>query len=776
MAKGSFDNNRDGIDDNIDRRPGNSDFTAAYSKIYDPRNEKEFSNSLEPQNELEEREIERVLRANMEAEEVMKAAQADVHFFPDIGKFIIPAENTWAAHVQLVEDDNTRLKFSPEKYQFFDKIVADKLKLAALTDEKHKDYAKYEPLRTNLEVLRNDIIGMYLSDGGFDPGDEVYVPLITGIANVLGDALANDTPIKRPFTKHMSLDVANVEAVGAAEMYKFLLEGQDKNPLFTAGIFRPLMRSIRETMGLPERNWGLLPLEHTPFSPEALSAPPPKMGTLVGDKIAPAQSAPVSLDCNTLLTTAKKFHDVADLNVSAKANSVEEARKILRGLKNLQFGELDVQDWLSTGTPPEQIAKAEALSKLVMIYAGQLTNAKTDAPYLLANHDVKEGSDAAGACAIMIGEHALSMLTEGSAEYQKLEQLLDSMPQEQNLRTGQSTTRLLALIETGLTHIAGKTLDSRTPVETLIEMRNRIQAHAKQLRSVDTLEIPAREESVELGREILRKLRGLSFSNRPVEEMIDSGKPEEKAAIAQKIEEMVELYKNMLAEASINNPDIINDARVKEANDAVDNFGHIISLMAAKEMPNSVATSMQISADATHDPHEWKNLLERTVDRLLVGIEGGLEKAVDSIDAHEQQQQKQDEEMAQEVIDAALQQADTAKRGKKRRRSQQSGYGMKKQQRLQRDLSADDAAAKQNRFAEVKEEKQASYMGLNAKDMAAIKNLGATLNKIGKQGKATVTPANISMSSTVAPNDKTAAELAIESIKSTKRNNHLRGS
>ena len=183
-------------------------------------------------------------------------------FWPDLGPFAIPPENTWAAHVQLINDSRKGLHFNPAKYPYFDHIVA-----ARFPDVMKPQNAG---LRTNLEVLRNDIMGMYLNDESFDRGDEVYVPLIATIANALGTALNNDKWWKRPFTKYISVDVANAPGVGAAEMYKHLLDIQDK-----PGVLGSLSEFIRSKLNMPTRAFGLRPLNQTPFSPQGLSAPQP---------------------------------------------------------------------------------------------------------------------------------------------------------------------------------------------------------------------------------------------------------------------------------------------------------------------------------------------------------------------------------------------------------------------------------------------------------------------------------------------------------------------
>lgn len=693
------DRNRDGLDDDIDRRLGNENDSVSYASRYDRSSEQEFTNLPEPHrllsSKIEEEQEQR-------AREAMSAAQQDVHFFPDVGKFIIPAENSWAAHADLVLNNDMRLHFNPDKY-FFDKIIADRLNIPALTDKSHPDFAKYKGLRTNLEVLRNDIIGQYLDDGGFDKGDEAYIPAIKGIAETLANALANDVWWKRPFVNFFSQDVANVEAVGAAEMYKFLLKQQDG----PSQIFTNFTRGVRQFMGTPDKNWGLLTLEKSPFSPEGLAAPPPHLSSLTS---APAPAAQVAQDVadkrvmeslSLINQVNNQFKPIENIVESDKEAAVEDGRTILRWLRNLQGTDRDVQDFLSAGSIAEQTAKAEALSGIVKLYANQVQQSA----HLHGDVQVKEGGDAAGGAAMMIAEHAMSMLPPGSPAHVLLASAIDTMPENYYERSTQSVARLLDHMELGLAKMSGQQMGGRTTIDRLVNASDRVYLHAMQLHSLDSLTQPKREESVELGREILRKLRGMMFSDKPIAEQMDTARPEEKAALIEKIEEMVEIYRNILADALVVNPALADDQRIKDANDAVGGMTHGIKLMASKDIPASVAQAQQISADVTQMPDQWKNLSDRAADRLLDTMEGALEAAVESLEQADQQQQK-DAELAQEAIEASLMQSHNHHNKRRRRRAQKSGMTAKKQQQLNRDFTMDDAAAGQGRFANQGEKKE----------------------------------------------------------------------
>ncbi|MCC6227421.1 MAG: hypothetical protein IT195_13595, partial [Microthrixaceae bacterium] len=470
-------------------------------------------------------------------------------------------------------------------------------------------------------------------------------------ATALGEGLSNDKGVRRVLMKSINVDAANGEGTGAAVLYNYLLSRQQK----PAGMLEGVRRRLCDVLGIVNCGWGLPGLETTPFSIEHLKAPPP----LRKQCFSPTELANACANDNDKMavlgaataTAAQNLRSVDTLAPPAREESVEEARTILRWLRNLQFSEPTLEEWLNQGTPAEQVGKAEALARLVEVYSGLAHQSAAGRPELLRDLSVEEAGDAAGAIAMALARHSLSMLPPGHAAVPQLETALDAMPERWEMREHQSVKRLLSVIETGIERMTGLAAHAQSPVERLVEISERIRDTARRMRSVDSLEPPAREESIELAREILRKLKNLKLGDTPVEELMTVGKPEDKAAFAQAIDEMAEMYRNLLSEAAHANPAIMNDPRIKEANDAVGTFSHAIALMAAKEIPSSVAAAQKISADVTQMPEDWKGLHHRTVDRLMKSMEGGLEQAVSELMA---QQQEQDENIAQEVVDTAL--------------------------------------------------------------------------------------------------------------------------
>jgi hypothetical protein len=737
MARGSGawgDSNRDGINDDFDRRPGNSTESSEYSRRYDPFSVQEFSNRLEPANQQQLDELRAQYEQGLtESRDAFIAAQSSVQIMPNVGKFIIPENRaSWIAHANLVKTDRAGLGFNPEKYIYFDKIIAERYKNPALTDPNHPDYAKFEGLRTNLEVLRNDIYSIFFKDGSFDPGDEWVLPDITGMAATIGDALNHDKWYKRPFLRSVSVDVANVEGIGARELYKHLLDSQDPEARNTS--FRNKLMAV---LNVPVRNWRLPPLEETPFSAEGLSAAPsPKdigldnialpslsQGQDIGDMAADKALRVVSI--------ARRLNDPQSLDVTTQENAIDEARTILRYLKNLKGTDQSVEEWISQGTPAEQQAKSEALSRLVEIYAGALKSGDSKSNEIRHGMVTTSANEAAGTIALSVAGHTLDTLPDNHARIMTLEDALTDYPASWEHRQNHSTARLLEIIETGIEFSSRQNVSDKTSIDRLVEMANRIESNARKLQSVNSMAAPARMESVELAREILRKLKKLGLGGSSLDSLMKSSDSDTKADLAQQLAEMTEIYQNIVAEALEKNPDLFSDRRIREANDAVGQFSHTIKLMAAKEIPTSHAASQQISADIANMPEEWKSLNGRTVDRLTQAMEGGLERAVADLQTRQQeQQQQQDEELASKSVENQLL-GEMAGKKKRRRRSSKTGgsasASLKKsaKRRNANDLNGDGVADK------------LQGLGLNEKDLIAIRQLGGNLRGMGEQFGAT---------------------------------------
>jgi hypothetical protein len=459
-----------------------------------------------------------------------------------------------------------------------------------------------------------------------------------------------------------------------------------------------------------------------------------------------------------LLDTAHLLQFPEALPVPAtEHNPVEKSRKTLRWLRNLQGIWQDMEHWMYIGDLPEQQTKAQYLQNLIMLYAGQVKMAQLTDPELLTHFTIDHANCAAGSIALSIALHTLESLPEGSSFISELDSRLDNIPPEWDNRQVQSVDKLIDAIESGLTHLLNKPLGDRSPIDRLVELSNNLQEAVRQLYTIDTLQDPAREESVELAREILRKLKNMSFSDKPIEESIDTGRPDEKLAFAKRISEMVEMYRNMLHEATLTNPEIINDIRVRAATDAANNCAHSVQIMAAKEITQNSTTLHQISADLGE--HGGKKFHSASLNKLMSRMEGGVEQAADEISSSKDQKQK-----ASFEAESAMQ-ADRVRRRRRQRHSNNI-------------VSNPNAAKRSNMINQhhlvvstLKDEDRPP--GLNNVDIAAIRQAGNSLRKSNKQANDMVvarnknvtknmygipmepaTPKTVAPASPVSPDDK----------------------
>jgi hypothetical protein len=768
MARGDWNG---GSDRDTDARPGSSSSSRSYDKIFDVRGESELSNR--PETSIQILRTVREQEAAVAAANSRLSAQSRVHMFQGVGKFVIPPEqykDTWSAHAELIKDHNQNLYFNPEKFPYFDAIIAEKLNLPALTDPKHRDYAKYEGLRTNLAVLRNDIIGIYVDDGSFDPSDVVHIPKIAAIAEAIGTGLKNDTWFRRPFVPSISMDVANVEAIGAREIYKQLIEQQTKS----AGPLEGLRSRFKHLLGMPELTWNLPPIENTPFSDQGLSAPPPPQRiSYTAEELAAA----CAKDNNRLVElsedTARIALDVSSLETlkaPKRDTSTEEARRLFRFLRNLQQGDENVETWMGSGTPTEQVAKAQALHRLIEIYSGELHKATRARPEAFYNVIVDEASETAGGFAFGLAVHTANSLPPLSPEVVRLDTMIDAMPEVWDQRSQQSVKRLLDTLEAGLRHTMGADVSDKSAADRLVEFSAHIRDTAQKLRRAEDMDRPAREESIELAREILRRLKNIKFNDRPIEELT-RGDVEHKAEFAQKVDEMVDTYQTLLAEAAQNNPDILKDQRVLAANEAVGQFAHAISLMAAKEMHTDMAASQKISAEIAVMPEEWKDLDGKTVGKLAERMEGGLEQAVGELAAEQQEQQKREEETVQDVADSHHQHS----RRKRRRRSASSGLGAGGMRKVDRDIRADDIALNQGRFQESPGARATDRQPLlRPEDRAAVQAVSSNLRTINSIDMTNLAAVDIKPGDKIAPDDKGAVAF-VDQMREQRNNRNTQG-
>jgi hypothetical protein len=134
MARGDWQSSS-----STDGRPGSSSSSPSYDRIFDRRGESEFSNRPETSIQILDNTI-RQQEAIRTATNARLAEQSRVHVFQGVGKFIIPPDqykDTWAAHAELIKDTNQNLYFNPEKFPYFDKVIAEILGDSPIVNPKH---------------------------------------------------------------------------------------------------------------------------------------------------------------------------------------------------------------------------------------------------------------------------------------------------------------------------------------------------------------------------------------------------------------------------------------------------------------------------------------------------------------------------------------------------------------------------------------------------------------------------------------------------------------
>ena len=210
---------------------------------------------------------------------------------------------------------------------------------------------------------------------------------------------------------------------------------------------------------------------------------------------------------NELLVTARGVLAPERLLPPTKEDTVEIGRKTLRLLRNLQNVQMDMENWLRLDDSAVQLAKLELLQTLIDVYAGLVKLAHLHKPELLNHFTVENANFASGSIALSIALHTLEILPDDHAEIVALDACLEKIPEEWDVRQAQSVEHLLDDLEGGLSHLAGKPMGDKSPIDKLLEISEKIQQTARELYSIDSLEEPARAESIELAREILRRLK-----------------------------------------------------------------------------------------------------------------------------------------------------------------------------------------------------------------------------------------------------------------------------
>lgn len=345
-----------------DVAPGGSKNSPEYDRLYNPQSENEFSNLPENQVQLALKQLERE-RHEQKLSPAMKTALQRVQYWPNVGRFVIPRANNFQSHLRLVKfGAQVDIHFDPDTYTYFDKVIATAANRPDLFDPKHKDYAKHEDLRNNLAVLRNDIMGIYMNDGSFDPGDEKFVPLLVSVAQTIGEGIANNKGPLSGVKPAINLPLLEVEGEGAAHVYAFLVKQQTGN-----GLLGNLEAFLRRLSGRPDHRWGLPSIEETPFSADKLYATAPQ-DELCGcpPHVVNAQCAGMAADQHA--KARKQHNDVAVLSLDERNEALLHGHTILEWLKNIQFSDKSMSEWIETSGESEVREKTEIISRAILMF------------------------------------------------------------------------------------------------------------------------------------------------------------------------------------------------------------------------------------------------------------------------------------------------------------------------------------------------------------------------------------------------------------------------
>lgn len=377
----AFDNNPH--DDDFDGNPGSSENSEAFDRRYNRDGYSEFTNrpDMDDWQEFLYAEKDQAVSAHQQQ---LREAMTRVQYWPHAGRFIIPRQNTYAAHLALVREGNkVDIQFDPDTYLYFDKVIADRAAKPALFDPNHPDYAEYTTLRENLAVLRNDIMGIYMEDGSFDPGDEKYLPRLVQIAAEIGEALNADNRARNVVFPSLDTNIANIEAEGAAYMYEYIAERQAK-PTFLGQTWA----KIRDMLGQPSNQWQLPPIEQTAFSQAALLLPPPENENLAKAtqhelRIRAAQQAEeLRMQIDTSDTSA-----LGDVNAMERNEAVKHGKVIIEWLRNIKFTDKSPDD-LAQNYDPADTSDRDAMKLAATAFDQVMSSAQAHGVDLQGNEKI----------------------------------------------------------------------------------------------------------------------------------------------------------------------------------------------------------------------------------------------------------------------------------------------------------------------------------------------------------------------------------------------------
>ena len=147
---------------------------------------------------------------------------------------------------------------------------------------------------------------------------------------------------------------------------------------------------------------------------------------------------------------------------------------------------------------------------------------------------------------------------------------------------------------------------------------------ATRLKTVQSLEKPVLDESVELGREILRKLK-IQISPGGQTEGVDIA--EARNEQARLMAKATDIYTDYLAAACVAKPEICNDPIILQANEAAGKLAYIVKAATVNALSETGDnyTAARLQKDISTMPANWKDVSNDTVEGLVDKIDKAYE-------------------------------------------------------------------------------------------------------------------------------------------------------
>lgn len=386
--------------------------------------------------------------------ELFASAVKRVREWPDVGTCIIPRENTFAAHLQLVKHLRAgSIAFQPEAYPSFDALVVVAAGRPALFDPQHKLHKRHGELRDNLAVLRNFIAGHYYQDGEAYADGGVYgAPELAEMASELGRAIRNEKRhIPRFIAPFLNTRLLNMHGDGASYAYWFLRQRQRQD-----GWPGDVKAAIRGWLGLPRNEWDLPPEEMTPFGKYTLDAEPPPLDVLcMSDEQLERYVREHEKPANREIAKYEQGRQEAlpveeNLTTTRKREAVDHGITILRWFKNIQFSDKSAMEMLDSGTPEEKGEMVGLVSKFVDYYQQITARALQRNPELAKEEQVEEANKVAEVLRHFIKLLAALEKPVSIAQTQQISTDATRQPEHWNDLANHTVDRLMDTLKGGL--------------------------------------------------------------------------------------------------------------------------------------------------------------------------------------------------------------------------------------------------------------------------------------------------------------------------------------